>query len=133
MVEQATCGQGLAEHSPLPAKLGELTASVAETLEVHMEALDLQDEDAKREHGVYMGLVQEHRHLAAQLQATGEKMAGYRDLPMGRHDLQVMSSPRAIRAFENFVTVERELLGLLRERVEHDQEMLAEMGGAAKE
>jgi len=37
MANPRTCGQGLAEHSPLPAKLGELTATVAEILERHMK------------------------------------------------------------------------------------------------
>ena len=35
MADQPTCGQGLAEHSSLPAKLGQRTASVVELLEVH--------------------------------------------------------------------------------------------------
>jgi hypothetical protein len=33
MEHQPTCGKGLAESSVLPAKLGELTASMAESLE----------------------------------------------------------------------------------------------------
>jgi hypothetical protein len=32
MASQPTCGKGLAEHSVLPAKLGEWTAAVAENL-----------------------------------------------------------------------------------------------------
>jgi hypothetical protein len=36
---QPTCGQGLAEHSALPAKLGELTAAVAANLEQELLAL----------------------------------------------------------------------------------------------
>jgi hypothetical protein len=34
----------------LPAKLGELTAAMAETLEAHQEALDVTDENARKEH-----------------------------------------------------------------------------------
>jgi len=41
MKNQQTCGPGLAEHSVLPAKVGELIASLAEILELHMKALDL--------------------------------------------------------------------------------------------
>jgi hypothetical protein len=38
MEDQRTCGKGLAEHSALPAKLGELTAAMAENLEIHMRS-----------------------------------------------------------------------------------------------
>jgi hypothetical protein len=130
MSEQPTCGQGLADHAPLPAKLGELNASVAENLEVHMQALDLKDENAKKEHGVYLKLANDHRKIAAQLQAASGEMAGYRDLPMGRHEQQALSSPQVVEAFEHFVKVEQELLALLQQRVEQDRKMLVEMRGA---
>jgi hypothetical protein len=127
MAEGPTCGQGLAEHSSLPAKLGELTAAVASTLEVHTQALDLGDERSRRERDVYLRLVEAHRRTAAELAATGRDMAGQRDLPMGRHDMTVMSSPEALDAFERVVTAERELLALLQERLRQDQELLAGM------
>ncbi len=127
MGEQPTCGQGLAAHSALPAKLGELTAAVAEVLEIHTTALDLEDENARRERDAYLKLVAEHRQTAAELRAIGEEMAGYRDLPMARHDASVMASPVVADAFEKLVAVEEELLALLRERLEQDREMLAEM------
>jgi hypothetical protein len=127
MTEQRTCGQGLAEHSALPAKLGELTAAVAEILASHTSALDLEDDNSREENRVYQKLVDAHRRTAAQLRATGEEMAGYRDLPMGRHDPQAVSSPEVAGAFENFVKIEQELLALLRERVVQDQTMLGEM------
>lgn len=130
MEHQRTCGQGLAEHSVLPALLGELIASVAENLEVHMEALDLTDENSQKEYDAYLELAKEHRQIASQLTATAQKMAGYRDLPMGRHDQQVMSGPKVLEAFKQLVTLEQELLTLLRERLEQDQKMLIEMGGA---
>jgi hypothetical protein len=37
-------------------------------------------------------------------------MAGYRDLPMGRHDPQTMSALRVIQAFEAYPTAEKDLL-----------------------
>jgi hypothetical protein len=123
-----TCGQGLAENSVLPAKLGELTDSMAEILEIHVGALDLRDNDSRREHEAYRELAQEHRKTAAALRETARRMAGYRDLPMGAHDMGVMSSPRAVAAFENFVKLEEELAALLRRRLESDRAMLAEMG-----
>jgi hypothetical protein len=129
MADDPTCGQGLAEHSVLPAKLAELTASLADNLEAHTKALDRTDDNAEREHGVYVKLVQEHRKIAALLDATAEEMAASRDLPMGRHDAKAMSSPAVVEAFERFVEIERELAGLLQERVREDAKLLAEMGG----
>lgn len=127
MADRPTCGQGLAEHSSLPATLGELTTSVAGILEVHLRALDLGDEAARREHGVYLRLAEQHRQTAGELAATGRDMAGQRDLPMGAHDPTVMSSPEAVDAFERFVQAERELLALLQERLRQDEQLLAGM------
>jgi hypothetical protein len=112
-----TCGQGLAENSVLPAKLGELINSMAEILEIHMGALDLQDNASRLEHEAYRELSREQRKTAAALKETARRMAGYRDLPMGAHDMSVMSSPRAVAAFENFVKLEEELAALLGDRV----------------
>jgi hypothetical protein len=122
-----TCGKGLAEHSAIPAKLGELTDAVAANLELHMLALDLNDETSRREHDAYASLAKEHRATAARLRATASEMAGYRGLPMGRHDEQAMSDPRFGEAFGRFVQCERELLALLQRRLEQDEGMLAMM------
>jgi hypothetical protein len=130
MREPPTCGKGLAEHSALPAKMAEITASVAEILEVHMKALDLTDESSRKEHDVYRELAKQHREIATRLQATARQMAGYRDLPMGRHDEKAMSSPENRETFEEFVNLEEELLVLLEKRVEQDRKMLSEMAGA---
>ena len=132
MANSRTCGQGLAEHAALPAKLGELTAAVADILEHHMEALDLTDENSKREHDAYRDLARKHRSVANQLQETAMQMAGYRDLPMGRHDMKAMASPEVIEAFEKFVRIEQELLALLQARLEQDRQMLVEMVGAGQ-
>jgi hypothetical protein len=130
MKNEPTCGQGLAEHSVLPAKVGGLIASLAEILELHMKALDLTDENAKKEHDAYLQLAREYQKIATQLQATAQRMAGYRDLPMGRHEEKAMSSPRFREAFEKFVTREQELEGLLQNRIDEDRRMLIEMAGA---
>ena len=129
METQPTCGKGLAEHSVLPGKLGEWTAAVAENLELHTDALDLTDESSRRERDAYVDLARQHRQIAAQLQATARQMAGYPDLPMGRHDPKAMASPKLRNAFERFVSLEQDLLTLLQKRVEQDRRMLTGMGG----
>ena len=47
MDDQQTCGQGLAEHSALPAQLAEVIEAMADNLQVHMAALELDDEPAR--------------------------------------------------------------------------------------
>jgi short-subunit dehydrogenase involved in D-alanine esterification of teichoic acids len=127
MADQPTCGQGLAARSALQAKLGELAASLADNLELHTRALDPSEDNARRELAAYQRLVQEHRAIAAQLEAVGGEMAGYRDLPMAEHNPEEMSSPEVVIAFERYMTVVQELLTLLQEQVEEDQAILAEM------
>jgi hypothetical protein len=99
-------------------------------VELHMKALDLTDENCKKEHAAYVALANEYRKIGAQLQATARQMAGYQDLPMGRHDQKAMSSPQVRGAFEKFVTREQELEGLLQNRIDEDRGMLIEMAGA---
>jgi hypothetical protein len=130
LAEQQTCGKGLAENSGLPAKLGDLIASMAEILELHTKALDVDDENGRGERDVYRRLVEEHRQTAARLHASAEEMASYRDLPMGRHDPEIMSSPELVDGFERFVRVETELSALLEERLEQDRALLRELGRA---
>jgi hypothetical protein len=125
-----TCGRGLAEHSALPAKLADLTSSVAAILELHMKALDLTDGNSRIEFEAYRELANEHRDIAAQLHTTATEMAGYRDLPMGRHDPKAMATPLAVDAFESFVKLEQELATLLERRLEHDRQMLRQMRAA---
>jgi hypothetical protein len=128
MDDHQTCGQGLAENAALPAKLGKLTASVADVLEAHIPALDLTDERSRREHEVYRLLVDDHRRASLQLEAIGKQMAGCRDLPMGRHDEKAMAAPAVLEPFQRFVGLEQELLALLQRRVEQDRQMLVAMG-----
>ena len=132
MDEPRTCGQGLAEHSALPAKVGELIASVADNLELHTKALDATDKNARRELDAYVKLAAEHRRLAEHLTAVADRMAAYRDLPMGRHDEAAMSESGVSEAFERFVAGERELLALLQGWVERDERMLAQMREATQ-
>jgi hypothetical protein len=126
-MEEQTCGRGLAEHSVLPAQLAEVTEAMADNLMAHMQALELDDEAARQEHAVYLRLAEEQRQTAARLRAVAGEMAAARDLPMGRHDRQAMSSPEVADAFRRLVTARQELLAVLRRMAEQDQRMLAEM------
>jgi hypothetical protein len=128
-LEEQTCGRGLAESSALPAQLAEVTEAMADNLMAHMQALELDDEPARQEHAVYLRLCEEQRQAAARLRTVAGEMAAARDLPMGRHDTQTMTSPEVAHAFQRFVTAKQELLALLQRTAEHDQRLLAQMQG----
>ena len=52
-------------------------------------------------------------------------MTSYRNLPMARHDLAVMAGPRGqMEAFQRFVALEQELVGLLISKLASEQELL---------
>jgi hypothetical protein len=127
MEDQPTCGKGLAAQSSLPAMLGDLIAAMADVLEVHQQALDLTDADARPEHRAYAALVVELRRAGGQLATIARQMIGYRDLPMGRHDEQKMGSREAVAAFEQFVKTERTLLSQLTATVGEHEAMLEQM------
>jgi hypothetical protein len=125
-MEEQTCGRGLAEHSALPARMAEVTEAMAGNLQVHMQALELDDEAARQEHAVYLRLAEEQRQAAARLRAVAGEMAAARDLPMGRHVESAMTSPEVADAFKQFVKAKQDLLVLLQGMAEDDQRMLAE-------
>jgi hypothetical protein len=123
--DQPTCGKGLAANAVLPAKLAELTAATAEVLERHTKALDVNDTAAREEFDAYAALVRAHRAVASELAKLAQQMAGYRDLPMGRHDEAMMADPAGqAEAFQRFVAIEREILAFLRTQVEQDERLL---------
>jgi hypothetical protein len=123
--DQPTCGKGLAANSALPAKLADLIAATAEVLERHMKALDLNDPDSRKEFDAYAKLARAHRDIVGELESLAGQMAGYRDLPMGRHDEKIMANPQGqAEAFERYVRIEEELFELLRARFERDEQLL---------
>jgi hypothetical protein len=127
MDDQPTCGKGLAENSSLPASLAELMDAMAANLELHTKALDLSDANARQELDAYVKLGSQLRQIASSLAATASEMAGYRDLPMARHDTKAMRDPNLLQAFERFAHREEALFELLRARIERHKGMLAQI------
>lgn len=125
--EQPTCGKGLDENSVLPVTLSHVISAMAKNLELHMQALDRTDPNAEMEYGAYERLVNELRRIAVDLQMAGNEMAGYRDLPMGKHDEMAMRQPAIREAFERFVQHKQELVSLLQKTAERDNQLLAMM------
>ncbi|HEX9607112.1 MAG TPA: hypothetical protein VF962_07780 [Gemmatimonadaceae bacterium] len=131
MSEQQTCGKGLAERAALPAKLAELTAAMAAVLAFHQRSLELTDDHGRKELHAYVRLEEEYRLISSLLQSTAARMAGYRDLPMARHDIRILASAENAETFAAFVRVEREALDLLSKSIEGDERMLSQMRGAS--
>ena len=109
----------------MPAKLSELVSAIADNLEAHMRALDLNDESSREEFEVYVKIAQQHREIEGQLRETAELMAGQRALPMGRHDPAAMADPSVIAAFQKLVRVETELVELMQRMLETHRSMIA--------
>ena len=130
--QTATCGEGLAENSALPARISELIAALAEVLDAHRRALDLQDENSRREDAAWRELAEQFRGAAAALCSSAERMAEHSGLPMGRHRMEEMASPRMRGMFLKFVSLEQELQALLQKRFERDCALLLGMVGAGR-
>jgi hypothetical protein len=108
MPDEPTCGTGLAEHSALPAKLGDLMAGLADVLDAHTKALVMDDPNARLEHDAYTKVIGQHRGISTQLHTAASQMAGYRELPSARHDEEALADPEAAEAFRRFVALEQE-------------------------
>jgi hypothetical protein len=113
MNDQATCGRGLAAHAAFPSVVGDVMSSMADVLAHHMTALDLGDPNTRAEYEAYGALVEAHRASAEQLRSISLRMAGSRDLPMGRHDEAVMGSADGAGRFASLVRHEQALHTLL--------------------
>jgi hypothetical protein len=123
--DQPTCGKGVAASAELPARLAALMATRAEVLERHRQALDLTDPNSRQEFEAYTDLVGRHRDVATALDSLAQQMRGYRDLPMGRHDMAVMADPQGqMEAFRRFVGLERELVAFLNAKLVEEEKML---------
>jgi hypothetical protein len=123
-MDEPTCGQGLAAHSTIPAKLAALVDGVAANLEAHMPSLDTSDEASAAELEVYERIAAQHRAIAEALRGTSAEMSGARDLPMGRHDDQKLASPEAVEAFQQLVGIEEDVAATLAETAGQHRAML---------
>ena len=125
--DQPTCGKGLAANAVLPARLAELLAVQAEVLERHMQAVEPTDPNGQAELEAYTALARAQRASAAELAKLAEQMAGYRDLPMARHDVTVMTRPEGqMEAFRRFVALEQDIVALLRAKLQEEEKLLAQ-------
>jgi hypothetical protein len=124
---ESTCGTGVADQAILPARLADLTGSMAAVLELHQQALDRADPNTQLEFEAYERVSEALRSSSTLLTETSSRMTASRTVPMGRHDSEVLASQQATQAFGSFVMAKRKLFTLLGEQIEEDERMLAAM------
>jgi len=122
--EEATCGRGLAQSEAVPAGLAAVAAGLAQNLEIHTRALHADDAAAVQERGVYERIARRLRSAAADLETAAAEMASAVDLPMAAHDLDAITTPDVLEAFERYVAAGDDLRRLLDARHEDDEAML---------
>lgn len=127
MADHPTCGEGLAENAVVPATIAEIITSLSAVLAAHLKALDLGDDISRREHAAYSELANAYAEIGNSLHGAAERMSRYRDLPMGRHDMQAMTASEPVEAFARFVKAEEQLLASFQARLPGDQAMLTAM------
>lgn len=125
MADDWTCGKGLAANAALPEAIGTFFDTLATVLDLHTRSLNLGESSGRAEHVAYMRLVVQQRAIASLLATLGHEMAGYVDLPMAGHDLEVLSAPESTAAFQALVDAERALLDRLAATVEEHEQMLS--------
>ncbi len=126
-----TCGEGMAQHAVLPAKLAPWFAALAETLELHRAMIVKSDANAPAEDEAYRDLALAYRGIAEQVQRAATRMAACRELPMPAHDEAAFGKPQ-LEAFERYVGAQNALLSVLKIAAEQDQEMLQGMQSGEK-
>src|SRR5687767_5691762 len=94
-----TCGKGLAANAALPQTIAAFFDALALVLDLHTRSLDRGESNGRAEHDAYMSLVGQQRAIASSLAALGREMAGYVDLPMADHDLEVLGASESVAAF----------------------------------
>src|SRR5690606_11624101 len=103
MSEIQTCGRGLAAHATFHAAIAHVLDAVGRNLEFHLTALDPSDEVSRPEIDAYTSLAQQHRELVDRIRAVAEQMAGYRDLPLANHDMEVLTSEASTRVLTDLL------------------------------
>lgn len=127
MTEQHTCGKGIAARSPLPARMADVANAMAEIFAFHQKSLPLNDDAAAAELRTYARIEEQLRSIAAFLQSLAQTMADAYAMPMAPHDFSVLATAENAGTFGRFIASEQQLFEYLREAVEKDRAMLAQM------
>jgi hypothetical protein len=117
---EPTCGQMVAKHAVIPAKLAEGAASVADMWEAHA-ALMGKDKESQAEAKGLRGIAKTHRAIAASLKKASEEMEKAASWPAAPHDMaKMMADPKLAAASKKALETHKEIAATL-------QKLIAEM------
>ncbi len=123
--EEGTCGQMIASMAPIPAKLSEGAASVADMLEAHAAVMG-KDKDSVAEAKGLRAVAKTHKQIAASLLKASEEMKKAASWPAAPHDMAKMSSdPKLAEASKKVIEVHKEIIAMF-------QKMVADMEAQQK-
>jgi uncharacterized protein YndB with AHSA1/START domain len=125
-VDPETCGQGVAQHADLPAKIARVFATLAETLEGHRAMIVKGTGAAAKEDDAYRDLAKRYRELAELTSSAAAAMESYRDLPPVEHDESAYGEEQR-SAFERWVEAQSDLLATLKIAAPRDERMLKQI------
>jgi hypothetical protein len=97
---------------------------LAVVLDLHTRSLDLGEDSGRAEYDAYMRLITQQRAIAVSLATLAREMAGYADLPMAEHYMEVLGAAESTAAFLALVDAEKALLDRLSAAVEEHEQML---------
>ncbi len=100
-------------------------ASVAEIIELHMKALDLQNKKARKEYRSYAQLAKEHRDISRSLQGIADELERFRKTARGKPNADALSDANILAAFEKFMKAEKKVIGLLQKRMRRNLKTLS--------
>ncbi|HEX7506097.1 MAG TPA: hypothetical protein VF550_04950 [Polyangia bacterium] len=124
--EQPTCGQMISSMAPIPAKISEGAASVADMMEAHA-ALMGKDKDSAVEAKGMRGIAKTHRAISASLLKASEEMKKAASWPAAPHDMaKMMADPKMAEANKKMIEVHKELIAMF-------QKMVADMEAQNKQ
>ena len=115
-----TCGQMISGMAPIPAKISEGAAAVADMMEAHAALMD-KDKDSAAEAKGMRGIAKTHRALSASLLKASEEMKKASGWPAAPHDMaKMMADPKLAEANKKMIEVHKELIAMF-------QKMIADM------
>ncbi|MGQ0506009.1 MAG: hypothetical protein ACT4TC_11905 [Myxococcaceae bacterium] len=112
--DEITCGQWMASKAPLPAKLGELMASIADNMDSHAKWTSAsKDKNAKKEVEIVSKVAKTHRDLGTNYTRLSEEMTKHKDLPAVQHDPKAMDMAKMTEGMTKQIKLQREMAQMI--------------------
>jgi hypothetical protein len=119
-----TCGQMMAAHAPMMAKMAELAEAHVAGTEMHLKAIDKKDKASKAEIDALTKDIKFHKDVGAKFKKAGEDMAKMKDMPACKHDDKAMADPKMMEAMMKMVKTEKELSEMMAKDVADAEAMM---------